>query len=97
MGGVIARRPASSRLRLVSRRALARCTSPCGRLQRAGAPAASARSARNSALHFAVQAAQRLLGGAVGGWRAACELRKLTLQTPVLLDELTDHLIERVD
>src|SRR5215813_664667 len=97
MGGVLTRRPASGRLRLVSRRALSRRAAPRGRLQRAGAPAASARGAGNSTLDFAVQAAQRLLGGAICGWRAACELRKLTLQTPVLFDELADHLIERVD
>src|SRR5215470_2678801 len=97
MGGVLTRRPSSGRLRLAGRRALPRCASPRGRLQRAGAPAASARGTGNSALDFAVQAAQRLLGGAICGWRAACELRKLTLQTPVLFDELTDHLVERVD
>lgn len=44
-----------------------------------------------------MQAAQCLLGGAIGGRRAACELRELALQTAVLFDELTHHVVERFD
>jgi hypothetical protein len=44
-----------------------------------------------------MQAAQCLLGRAIGGWRGTAQFGELTLQTAVLFDELSDHLVERID
>lgn len=40
-----------------------------------------------------MQAAQCLLGGAISGWRGTAQFGELTLQTAVLFDELSDHLV----